>query len=116
MDSNKRWQDWLSLALGIWLFFSPFILLYAGGVGGVAAWNSYFLGIGIVIFAAGALARPAQWEEWISLALGAWLVVSPWVLGFAGDAAATWNSVIVGLIVGGDAIWAMSRMRGGAYG
>jgi hypothetical protein len=24
----------------------------------------------------------ANWEEWANLALGIWLVVSPWVLGF----------------------------------
>lgn len=116
METNRRWQDWVNLALGIWLFFSPFILLYAGGPGGAAAWNSYILGIGIVIFAGGALAKPADWEEWVNLALGVWLVVSPWVLGFAGDGAATWNHVIVGILVGGDAIWAMRQQRRAHYG
>ncbi len=37
------------------------------------------------------------WEEWISVILGAWLVVSPWVLGVA--VVPTVNFVIVGLLV-----------------
>lgn len=106
---HRRWQDSVSFALGLWLFFSPFLLSYTGGAGSAASWNAYILGVAIVAFSAAALARPAQWEEWINLALGAWLVISPWVLAFAGDDAATWNQVVVGLIVGGDAIWAMTR-------
>lgn len=109
MDDSRRWQDWLNLALGIWLFFSPFFMGYATGADGVAAWNSYLLGIGVVIFAAAAIARPAQWEEWINLALGVWLVISPWVLGFSADETALWNHLIVGLIIGIDAAWAMAK-------
>jgi hypothetical protein len=30
-----------------------------------------------------------DWEEWVDLAIGVWLVVSPWVFGFAAFAAAT---------------------------
>jgi hypothetical protein len=37
------------------------------------------------------------WEEWINVILGAWLVVSPWVLGVA--LVPTVNFVIVGLLV-----------------
>ena len=38
------------------------------------------------------------WEEWFTVALGAWLVISPWVLGITGIGA-TANFVIVGFIV-----------------
>lgn len=36
---------------------------------------------------------------WISVILGIWLIISPWVLAFSGDQPATWNSVIVGIIM-----------------
>ena len=26
-----------------------------------------------------------RWQDWANVVLGAWMIVSPWVLGFAGD-------------------------------
>ncbi len=37
------------------------------------------------------------WPDWASLVLGAWLLVSPWLLGFAGTA--QWNAMVIGAIV-----------------
>lgn len=37
--------------------------------------------IGVV--SAAAMVAYANWKEWINLLLGAWLIVSPWALGFA---------------------------------
>jgi hypothetical protein len=109
VDTSRRWQDWVNLILGVWLFFSPSLLGYATGIDGLAAWNAYIIGIGIAVFAVGALARPAQWEEWINFAFGVWLLISPWVLAFSGDQAATWNQIVIGVLVGGDALWAMNQ-------
>lgn len=40
-----------------------------------------------------------KWQDWASFALGAWLVASPWILGFADQEAATANIAIVGLVL-----------------
>lgn len=109
---EKRWQDWVMLVLGIWLFVSPFILQYAD-LRGTAALNSYVLGIAVVAFAVAALARPQMWEEWVNLALGIWLIISPFVLGFQSETVALWNHVILGLLIGGDAVSAMLEDRTG---
>jgi hypothetical protein len=37
---------------------------------------------------------------------GAWLIASPFVLGFTANIAAMWNQLIVGLLVGILATWA----------
>jgi hypothetical protein len=37
-----------------------------------------------------------HWQDAANTVLGAWLVLSPWVIGFAGDMTATANFVIVG--------------------
>lgn len=43
---------------------------------------------------------PAAWASWINVILGIWLIIAPWVLGFAGTSTdATWNSVILGIAV-----------------
>ena len=90
------------------LFISPWALGYATDVT-VAANNAYFLGAAIVLFAAVAVYMPQVWEEWINMAFGLWMIVSPWVLGFAAHRDVTINAVVVGLLVGALATWAMVR-------
>jgi hypothetical protein len=97
MRQRQRWEDWINLILGAWLFLSPWILNYTVSQG--AAWNAYILGIAIIVFTIIALSTPKPWEEWVNTALGVWLIISPWVVGFATQAAATWNAVILGIIV-----------------
>lgn len=38
-----------------------------------------------------------RWQEWASFALGLWLAVSPWAVGYAEQETATANAVFVGL-------------------
>lgn len=97
----KRWQDWVILVLGAWLFFSPFLLGYTQTA---AASNAYVIGLGVALFAILALIDSKLWEEWVNLALGAWLIVSPFVLGYSNMAGPTWNHIIVGLLIGADAL------------
>lgn len=100
--TERRWQDWVELTLGAWLLISPFVLQYSN-LAGAAAINSYVLGILVVAFASGALARPRMWEEGVNFVLGVWLFLSPMALGFSGDDIARWNHVIVGLLICADA-------------
>jgi hypothetical protein len=97
----KRWQDWVVLVLGVWLFLSPYFFGYTGA----PATNSYVIGLAVTLFAVLALIDSRMWEEWINLALGAWLIISPFVLGFSAQQVATYNHIIVGLLIGADALW-----------
>lgn len=105
---TKRWQDWLNLLLGAWLFISPWAMGYAESMPR-AAWSAYVTGAAIVLFAAVAVYMPRLWEEALNIALGAWTVISPWVLGFASSRDVTTNTVAVGIAVTVLAIWAMVR-------
>src|SRR5690242_7064956 len=102
---RPRWQDWLNLVLGEWLFFSPFFGLAARA--GPSAWSSFLCGMTIALLSALALADRLKWEETANLVLGFWLIVAPFALGFATHRAATWNHCFVGLVVGGGALWAL---------
>jgi hypothetical protein len=106
---KTRWQDWVMLALGAWLFVSPFWMVgYASPVS-TAAWDSYVLGILVSIFTIAALASPRRWEEWIELVLAILLVISPFVLLFyANETGAAWNTIIVGVLIGTGAIWVLA--------
>lgn len=106
---TQRWQDWLMLIFGIWLFFSPFWMEGYASAQSVAAWNSYIFGILVAAFAAAALRAPRPWEEWVELAIGVWLVISPFVLGFYRvEYGAAWNQIILGVLIGIDALWALA--------
>lgn len=97
------WQDAINLVLGIWLIVSPFALGYAAQT--TPAWNAYAVGVVVAVLSAAALWQFQKWEEWLSAVLGAWLVVSPWILGFGVGHVATWNQVIVGVLGGVLAFW-----------
>lgn len=40
-----------------------------------------------------------RWQDWANLALGAWTIVSPWALGFAGNNAVAWSAWIIGAAI-----------------
>jgi len=105
---TNRWQDWTNLLLGAWLFVSPWLMSYADALPN-AAWNAWALGAAIVLLAVLAMYRPKAWEEGLNIVLGAWVAVSPWVLGFTSDGEVTANAVAVGGIVTLLAIWAMAE-------
>lgn len=88
--------DVLSLVAGLFLLISPWLVGFAAES---AAWNAWIVGAAIALVAAGALVAFAQWEEWVNLLLGLWAAISPWLLGFADLAYATYAHVVVGLIV-----------------
>jgi hypothetical protein len=44
--------------------------------------------------------RGAVWfASGLNFLIGLWLIASPWIYGFTGNGAATWNRVIVGIII-----------------
>ncbi|MFC5475051.1 SPW repeat protein [Paraherbaspirillum soli] len=104
--SVKRWQDWGNLLLGAWLFVSPWVMQYSSDLPN-AIWNAHLLGAAIVVFAAFAVYIPRVWEEALNTALGIWMIVSPWVLGFASEKSVAANAVVVGILVAAFAGWAM---------
>ena len=106
---KNQWRDSANLILGLWLFFSPWILQFREL--DYAVWNAWALGVVIAIAAFAALTQFHEWEEWVSLLFGAWLVIAPWVLGFTASAFATWNHVVVGLLVAGMASWSIYQAR-----
>jgi hypothetical protein len=100
----RRWQDWVNLVLGLWLFTSPWTLDYSGTT---AAWNAYVVGAGIVVFAALATYMPKAWEEVLNTLFGVWLVLAPFMLGFATMTGVAFHTVVIGVLVTAFAVWAM---------
>lgn len=106
---RQRWQDWVSLILGIWLFISPWVLGFTSVAN--AATNAWILGIAVAVVAIIALSMPQLWEEWVNLILGVWLIIAPWVVGFSNMSTPTWNSVILGIIVALVNLWGVMEFQ-----
>ena len=95
--SIKHWQDPLNLILGIWMIISPWALKYSAEA--TPTRNAVIPRLLIGLAALFALFRVMAWEEWGNVALGVWLIISPWVLGFSNLTAAMSNALIIGIAV-----------------
>ncbi len=93
---NLMLVDWINLILAFALVVSPWVLALPAGT---ITYNAVIAGVVIGLVAIGALVAFAQWEEWVNLILGMWVLVSPFVLGFSSNVNATWTHVVVGLAV-----------------
>jgi hypothetical protein len=100
---THHWRDIANLILGLWLAISPWALSYMSDA--TAAWNALVVGIVVAVAAAAALVAFHKWEEWVNVALAAWLIISPFVLGYAMLSHAMSNQIVVGLAIGILALW-----------
>jgi hypothetical protein len=113
---SNRWQDWVNLVLGAWLFISPWVLGFAsaateaGTTTPRAAVNAWIFGVIVVVLSIAAVVRTQPWEEWLNLLAGIWLFISPWVLGYSGTTTALWNALIVGALVFILACWDLNTL------
>jgi len=110
MRFTRRWLVAVSLVAGAWLFFSPWLLGYAGA--SVAAWTSYVLGAAIVAAALWTMmAKAARAAEVILAMVGVLTFASPWLLGFMAEPAARMNAWLLGALVVVSALWAAMKRR-----
>jgi hypothetical protein len=93
---TEHWEDVVNACLGAVLFLMPWLFDLGSTAG---AWNAGIVGAVIFVLSFAAIVRFARWEEWINLILGLWVVVSPWVLGFAAMATAMWGHVGIGAAI-----------------
>lgn len=105
----KHWQDVGHLVAGVWMIVSPWVLAYQAEPRPM--WNAVVLGAVIAAVALSALWQVFAWQEWAGIVLGAWLIVSPWALGFSALQAAMVNALIVGAVVVVLAIWVLATDR-----
>jgi hypothetical protein len=71
--------DLYNLLLGVFLAASPWLFAYARGIVRTEAWLTSAVLIAVSL---AAIVAFAQWEEWINVGIGLWLILSPWILGF----------------------------------
>jgi hypothetical protein len=109
MKTAKSLSGLVALA-GLWEVLSPFILGYSATM--VAMWNAIIAGVVLIILGVWTALNEEpgidKTLDRVNLGVGVWLVVSPFVLGYAAVAAALWNDLIIGAVVIVLAAWAAS--------
>ena len=111
----KCWQDWINYFLGLWVFGSRWFIEHAmitaehgGGTRGML--NLWVVGPAVVLLTTfainGVIIR--VWAELAVLAFGAWLLLSPWIIGFTATAPLMCNSVIFGALIFVFAGWGLA--------
>lgn len=103
---KQHWQDWCNALLGVWVLISPWAFEHAmeipvgpSAVTGGGMWNLYAVGAIVAAVSVLALLSYSAWKQWLNLALGSWLVISPWILRVTTSDALTWNAVTAGLLI-----------------
>lgn len=97
LPETRRWQDWASFALGLWLAVSPWLADYAAHDAATA--NAAIAGLALAVVAHFGFSCDHPGCEWFNLAGGLWLVGAPFILGFAGNHVAAVNAITVGVFV-----------------
>ncbi len=100
------WPSGINILLGVWIIISPFVLGFQNLP--AAVWNNVIVGILVGLFAlirSSSSYSPPGWS-WCNVVLGAWLIISSFVLGFVHTPAALLNNLIAGVVIG---LLALSR-------
>lgn len=109
-----RTASGINIVLGIWLIIAPFLL----AVSQTAMWNDIIVGVLVLLLAGTRVSKPTvgtKSASWTNAAIGLWLILSPFILGY-GNSAAMWNDVIVGVLVLVCGAWNAALPRAGAAG
>ena len=110
---KEHWQDWGVALVGAWVFVSPWFLssgqtlAAANPTGMDVIWSSWICGALLITLGLSELSAFARWKEWCIAGLGAWLFVSPQVLGYQQVNAVALNAIIFGLVILALAGWAI---------
>jgi hypothetical protein len=81
LQSHNAWEDWLGVALGLLIVPSPWL---AGQTDDRAVvLNAALVGVFVLMFAELELVALQRRQELAELALGLWLMASPFVFGYA---------------------------------
>lgn len=96
---RARWASAGNVLAGLWLVIAPFVLNFESQ--NTAQWNHVIVGAVVLVLAAVRAFDPDSRASisWINAVLGLWMIVSPFVLGYADVNDAQTNALVTGAII-----------------
>lgn len=79
LQERETVPDVYNLFLAAVLFISPWLFKLTNSQGRIDLWVTSAI---IVVLSLAAIIAYRDWEEWINVLMGVWLIASPWLLGF----------------------------------
>jgi SPW repeat len=104
-NTHRTWEDWCGMLLGLLIVLSPWFPTQTSHELVTADRSNVILNtftVGIVVFGLAQLEYIAlqRWQEVAEIALGLWLIASPYVFGYFDDGLLRfWHSSLGGLVV-----------------
>lgn len=89
-NTHRSWEDWLGMVLGVLIVLSPWLTGEPNhGFGqlsepGLAMLSTVLVGVLVFGLAQMEYIALQRWEEGCEIALGLWLIASPYLLGYSG--------------------------------
>ncbi|MFE5022758.1 SPW repeat protein [Streptomyces sp. NPDC056656] len=86
--------------IGLYCAISPFVVHYSATQPQLATHN-LIMGIAIGVLAVGFAVTPTRMYglSWAMCAMGAWMIIAPWVVGSSPDLGVILNNVIIGGLI-----------------
>lgn len=100
---DAKWENWLILAIGIWIFSIPWTASWGFGSNdiNVIMWNFVMIGSCVIMTSIISLRKLKVWPEWLALFMGVWLTFSPLFLIYWNNTFLLVNSVLFGMLITG---------------
>jgi uncharacterized membrane protein HdeD (DUF308 family) len=91
----RRWQDWAAVVVGVLTALSPIVV----ATDPAALWTLIVFGVLIAATGLWSLAQPGSVaSEYVHVALGVLLFISPWVFAYSDLTGAAWTSWVAGVL------------------
>lgn len=105
-ETHRSWEDWFGMLLGLLIVLSPWMTGEVNhGLGqqsepGLAILNTFLAGILMFGLAQMEYIALRRWEEAGEMAIGLWLIVSPYVFGYSTSGALRfWHAGLGGFAI-----------------
>ncbi|MFL6837080.1 MAG: SPW repeat protein [Bradyrhizobium sp.] len=103
-STHRSWEDWFGMLLGVLIVVSPWFPMQSSQIvdseRSVMILNTFV--IGMLVFGLAQLEYVAlqRWEEVAEIALGLWLMASPFIFGYSGDdMLRIWHITLGGIVL-----------------
>jgi hypothetical protein len=92
---NASVLDAYTVLCGVFLVLAPWLFGFIHAEGRI---DAEVAGVMLITLSATGFLAFADWEEWLKVAVGIWLIAAPWLLGFV-HTSAMHVSIAIGIVV-----------------
>jgi len=81
LKTHRPWEDWVGMLIGVLIGISPWFAEHQYDQ--AVIWNAVLVGVLVLGLAQLEYVSLQRWEETAAIALGLWLIASPFTFGYA---------------------------------